>query len=151
VGRHEETASSKKDEPTLEGLVASHKVDAWILCLPEKEKSPDPAFLRIDWRLRGAITRALDTGAVSRASGDVSLLPITRTVSDQDRQTFKILALGVKSRDSITNQEVSQLLRNIEGLRLKCIGLSASDFGWAKADVKKHLSGLKGVELCVTE
>lgn len=151
MGRHEETASLKKEELTLEGLVASHRVDAWLLCLPEKEKSPDPAFLRIDWRLRGAITRALSTQSLSRSSGEVSLLPITRAVSDQAHQTFKILTLGVKSRDSITNQEVSHLLRNIEGLGLKCVGLSASDFGWTKSDVKKHLAGLKGVELCVTE
>lgn len=135
----------------LEGLLASRQVDAWIICLPEKEGSPNSIFLRIDWRLRGAITRALSTGALSRAPGEVSLLPVTRAVSDGSNQTFKILSLGVKNRASITPQEVSLLLRNIEGLRLKSVGLSADDFGWTRPEVKKHLSGLKGVELCVTE
>lgn len=131
--------------------MGSRKVDAWLLCLPEHEKSHDSAFLRIDWRLRGAITRALTTGALSKKAGEVSLLPVTRSVSDVDTQTFKILTLGVKERKSVTNPEISHLVRNIAGLQLKSVGLSAKDFGWSKADAKKHLAGLKGVEVCVIE
>lgn len=149
--RSEENASSKNETPTLESLMGSHRVGAWLLCLPEHEHTHDSAFLRVDWRLRGAITRALTTGSLSRKAGEVSLLPFTRSVSDQDTQTFKILTLGVKERTSITNQEISHLVHDIEGLQLKSVGLSAKDFGWTKTDAKKHFSGMKGVEVCVIE
>lgn len=139
------------DEQTLEGLLGSHRVDAWVLCLPENEEYPDSAFRSVDWRLRGAVTRALTSGALSRVSGEVSLLPVTRPVSDQEIHTFKILTLGVKKRAAITQAEISHLLRNIMGLKLKSVGLSAQDFGWPRSEVNKQMQGMKGVELCVTE
>ncbi len=151
MGRPEDTAASNSESTTLEGLVGSRRVEAWILCLPEHEKFPESAFLRVDWRLRGAVTRALGAGALSRSSGEVSLLPVTRMVSDQNLQTFKILTLGVRDRSGVTQSEISHLQKNIEGLKLKSVGISAKNFGWSKSEAKKHFQGMKGVEVCVTD
>jgi hypothetical protein len=130
--------------------MASRRVEAWILCLPESEVDPDETFLRLDWRFRGAVARALQSGAISRESGEVSLLPCTRPVSDLGRETFRILTLGVRDRKNISTTELARLVRNIDGLRLKSIGLSASDFGWSTAEAKKHFPK-NGAELCVIE
>jgi hypothetical protein len=149
-----EDRSSKPEQP--EGLLARKDIDAWVLCLPEAE-SQDPAsakgsvFVKLDWRFRGALSRALQSGALSNSSGEVSLLPCTRPVSDHGPETFRILSVGVRDRANVTGSELSSLLRNIQGLRLKSIGISASDFGWSVAEMKKHFSGLKGVEACVTD
>ncbi len=151
MSKHEENHPAKKTETGFEELIGSRRINAWILCLPEKEKSPDSAFLKADWRLRGAITRALTSGALSRKPGVVSLLPVTRPVSDQENQTFKILTLGVRERSEISSGEISHLILNIEGLKLKSVGLSAADFGWSKSDAKKNFHTLRGVELCVTD
>lgn len=83
--------------------------------------------------------------------GEVSLLPCTRPVGDLSRETFRILAVGVKNRSSVSSNELSLLARNVHGLGLKKIGVSASDFGWTPAEAKKHFSSLKGVETCVIE
>jgi hypothetical protein len=130
--------------------MASRRVEAWVLCLPESDETPDPTFLQLDWRFRGAVARALHSGAISRKSGDVSLLPCTRPVSDSGRETFRILTLGVRDRKNISAQELSRLLKNVEGLRLKSVGLSASDFGWSAAEAKRHFPK-NGAELCVIE
>jgi len=129
--------------------MASRRVDAWVICLPENDVDPDSTFLRLDWRFRGAISRALLSGAISRESGDVSLLPCTRPVSDSGRETFQILTLGVRDRKSISGAELAKLIRNIEGLKLKSFGLSASNFGWTAVDTKKHFPK-NGAEVCVT-
>ena len=129
--------------------MASRRVEAWILCLTN-ETEPDPTFLRLDWRFRGAVARAVQSGAISRESGEVSLLPCTRPVSDSGRETFRILTLGVRDRKNVSAQEISRLVKNIEGLRLKSVGISASDFGWSPSEVKKHFPK-NGAELCVIE
>lgn len=130
--------------------MASRRVEAWVLCLPTSDENPDPTFLRLDWRFRGAVARALGVGAISRVSGEVSLLPCTRPVSDSGRETFRILTLGVRDRKNVSSQEIAELVKNIEGLRLKSVGLSASDFGWTAAEAKKHFPK-NGAELCVIE
>jgi hypothetical protein len=135
---------------SLEGLMASRRVDAWILCLPESESEPDEVFLRLDWRFRGAVARALHTGAISRASGEVSFLPCTRPVSDSGRETFRILTLGVRDRKNVSAQELARLVRNIDGLGLKSVGISAADFGWSAAEAKRHFPK-NGAELWVIE
>ena len=121
--------SSPPAADSLESLLASRRVEAWVLCLPESDLEPALTFLRLDWRFRGAVARALTSGAISRDSGAVSLLPCTRPVSDSGRETFRILTLGVRNRENVSSQELAKLLKNIEGLRLKSVGLSASDFG----------------------
>jgi hypothetical protein len=141
-----ETDASKS--PSLESLMASRRVDAWILCLPESEDDPNETFLRLDWRFRGAIARALRAGAISRESGAVSFLPCTRPVSDSGRKTFRILTLGVRDRENITSQELARLVQNIDGLGLKSVGISASDFGWSAAEAKRHFPK-NGADLCV--
>jgi hypothetical protein len=149
-----EDRSSKPEQP--EGLLARKDIDAWVLCLTEAE-SQDPAsakgavFIKLDWRFRGALSRALQAGALSNSSGEVSLLPCTRPVSDLGPETFRILSVGVRDRANVTGGELSNVLRNIQGLGLKSIGISASDFGWSMSEMKKHFAGLKGVEACVTE
>jgi hypothetical protein len=130
--------------------MASRRVEAWVLCLPESEADPAPTFLRLDWRFRGAVARALSTGAISSASGEVSLLPCTRPVSDSGRETFRILTLGVRDRGNISSQEFARLVKNIDGLGLKSIGISASDFGWSNAEAKRHFPK-NGAELCVID
>jgi hypothetical protein len=147
VARNESHAANPL---SLESLMASRRVEAWILCLPESDVDPDETFLRLDWRFRGAVARALHSGAISRESGEVSLLPCTRPVSDLGRETFQILTLGVRDRKNISSTELARLVRNIDGLRLKSIGLSASDFGWSTAEVKKNFPK-NGAELCVIE
>ncbi len=136
--------------PSLESLLASRRVEAWILCLPESDVEPNTTFLRLDWRFRGAIARALQQGAISRESGSVSLLPCTRPVSDSGRETFRILTLGVRDRKNISAPELARLVKNVDGLGLKSLGLSASDFGWSAAEAKRHFSK-NGAELCVIE
>lgn len=138
---------------TLEGLLAQREVDAWIFAIsPNEEKLYHGAiFVRLDWRFRGALSRALLSGALAEKPGEVSLLPCTRPVSDLGPETFRILSVGVKDRKGISSSELSSLLKNVQGLRLKKIGLSASDFGWTVAEAKKNFSGLKGVETCVIE
>lgn len=136
--------------PSLESLMASRRVEAWVLCLPEDDAEPDAAFLHLDWRFRGALARALHTGAISRESGTVSLLPCTRPVSDSGRETFRILTLGVRDRKAVSGAELAKLVRNIDGLNLKSVGLSAADFGWTAAEAKKHFPR-NGAELCVIE
>lgn len=128
--------------------MASRRVEAWVLCLPSNEDGSDATFLRLDWRFRGTVARALRSGAISRASGEVSLLPCTRPVSDSGRETFRILTLGVRDRKKVSSEELAGLVRNIEGLKLKSVGLSASNFGWTSAEAKKHFSK-NGAELCV--
>jgi hypothetical protein len=144
VGPKSETTES------LETLIASRRVDAWVMCLCEDDQEIKPTFRTLDWRFRGAIARALNIGAISTEPGVVSLLPCTRPVSDSGRETYRILTLGVRDRAAVTAAEVSQLTRNIGGLGLKSVGLSASDFGWTRAEATKRLQA-KGVELCVTE
>ena len=135
---------------TLESLIASRRVEAWVLCLSETDVKPNETLLRLDWRFRGAIARALTSGAISRESGAVSLLPCTRPVSDSGMETFRILTLGVRDRKNITSEEFSKLTRNIDGLRLASVGLSASDFGGGTpADIKRSFPK-NGAELCVT-
>jgi len=130
--------------------MASRRVEAWILCLTESEEIPDPTFLSLDWRFRGAVARAIQSGAISRESGEVSLLPCTRPVSDSGRETFRILTLGVRDRKNVSSTEITKLLKNVDGLRLKSVGLSASDFGWSVAEAEKHFPK-NGAELCVIE
>jgi len=144
------TETETSSEVNLESLIASRRVEAWVLCLPESDRDPAPTFLRLDWRFRGAIARALQNGAISRESGAVSLLPCTRPVSDSGRETFRILTLGVRDRGNISSAELEKLARNIDGLKLKSIGFSASDFGWSAAEAKRHFPK-NGAELCVIE
>ena len=135
---------------SLETLIASRRVDAWVMCLCAADQEMKPTFRKLDWRFRGTVSRALNIGAISMESGVVSLLPCTRPVSDSGRETYRILTLGVRDRSSVSASEISQLARNIDGLRLKSVGLSASDFGWTRAEATKRLQA-KGVELWVTE
>lgn len=128
--------------------MATREVDAWILCLPENELDPNEIFLRLDWRFRGAIAKALALGAISRKSGEVSLLPFTRPAANPQFSTFRVLTLGVRNRKEITTAELARLTKNIDGLGLKKIGLSATDFGWSLSDVKRHFPK-NGAELCV--
>jgi hypothetical protein len=124
-------------------------VDAWIFCLPADEETA--MFRKLDWRFRGVLSRALQAGGLSRASGAVSLLPCTRQVPAAGEQTYRLLSVGVKSRKSVQAEELSGLMKNIAGLGLKRVGISASDFGWTENQAKKHFASLKGVETCVTE
>lgn len=110
----------------------------------------DDTFLRLDWRFRGAIARALQIGAISNRSGEVSLLPCTRLVGDHQRETYRILSVGVKDRANVTPGEIDALVRNVQSLGLKSVGLSASDFGWSPSEAKKAVAR-QGVNLCVTE
>lgn len=118
--------------------MATRRVDAWVLCLPESDREPDTTFLHLDWRFRGAVARALQAGAISRESGEVSLIPCTRPVSDSGRETFQILTLGVNDRRNVSAQEIAKLAKNVDGLGLKSIGFSASDFGWSASEAKRH-------------
>jgi hypothetical protein len=136
--------------PSLEALIASRQVDAWLLCLSTSDEGPDATFLTLDWRFRGAVAKAIKIGAISREPGTVSLLPCTRPVSDSGRTTYQIITLGVRDRKNISQSEITRLTKNIEGLGLKTVGLSASDFGWSIAEAKRHFPK-GGAELCVTE
>ncbi len=138
------------ENPSIETLLAEKRVDAWLLCLPETTDDRDDTFLRLDWRFRGAIARALQIGAISNRSGEVSLLPCTRLVGDHRHETYRILSLGVKDRANVTSHEIDALVRNVQSLGLKSVGLSASDFGWSHAEAKKAIAR-QGVNLCVTE
>jgi hypothetical protein len=154
VVRKESPSAALPDSP--EGLLARKEVDAWVICLPEIETRDSASmhgatFVKLDWRFRGALSRALQAGALSNESGEVSILPCTRPVSDGGVETFRILSVGVRDRANVSSGELSGLLKNIHGLGLKAVGLSAADFGWSLAEAKKHFSGLKGVEACVTE
>lgn len=122
-------------------MIAQRSVDAWVLCLPEKEEFPHSVFLLLDWRFRGAIARALLSGGISRHSGETSLLPCTRPIADLGMETFRILTVGVRERKSVATAELSHLHRNIKGLGLKRYGVSASDFGWSVTEAKKHFAG----------
>jgi hypothetical protein len=154
VVRKETSPAALPDSP--EGLLARKEVDAWVICLPEiesrnAETMQGATFVRLDWRFRGALSRALQAGALSNESGEVSILPCTRPVSDTGAETFRILSVGVRDRANVSSAELSGLLKNIHGLGLKAVGLSAADFGWSISEAKKHFSGMKGVEACVTE
>jgi hypothetical protein len=152
VVRKESHAATSASE-SLEGLLAQREVDAWILCLSSDDDRlrPGQAFVRLDWRFRGALSRALLSGALGSKPGEVSYLPCTRPVGDLALETFRVLTLGVRNRKEISNPELAPLLKNVNGLGLKKIGLSASDFGWTISEAKRHLSGWKGVEACVIE
>lgn len=141
---------SASENSSLENLLAEKRVDAWLLCVPETTDDRDDTFLRLDWRFRGAIARALQIGAISNRSGEVSLFPCTRFVGDHQRETYRILSLGVKDRANITAIEIEALVRNVQSLGLKTVGLSASDFGWSLSEAKKVVTR-QGVSLCVTE
>jgi hypothetical protein len=127
--------------PNLENLIAQREVDAWAICLPSGQSAPDRAFLRLDWRFRGAIERALRSNGLSRASGDVSLLPCTRPVSDLGSETFKILTLGVKDQANVSSEEIQKLVKNVKSLGLKRFGISASNFGLSEQEAKKRFTG----------
>ncbi len=150
MSKSSEREALSTEKLSLEALLAERQVDAWLLCLPETTDDRDDTFLRLDWRFRGAIARALNQGAVSNRSGEVSLLPCTRPVGDHAIETYRILALGVKNRAAVTSAELQALLRNVRGLGLKSVGVSASDFGYTPAQARREFTQ-SGVNVCVTE
>jgi hypothetical protein len=101
----------------------------------------------LDWRTRGAISRAIRAGAITGDAGEVAYLPVER-----HGRVLNILLVGAgpvtqTGQAPLPSESIAALKRNLSTLGLRKVGLSRAEFH--ESD-QKHLTG-KGSVTCLVK
>jgi hypothetical protein len=113
-----------------EAALFSGQLDGLIASFHENERPLAGLAGLLDWRFRGAISRALASGAISGREGECVYLPVSRA-----GRTFHLILAGAgKSagpgrRADLPEATWKALARNVAGLRLARLGISRTDLG----------------------
>lgn len=146
----------KSIEASPEQLLAESKIDGLVIAISESERPLRGLASRIDWRLRGAISHFLKSGAVSGEAGECTLLPIRREGLSAIDEPYRLVLIGSHEADEdgkrnpLPQNSIEALKRNLQKSGMKKVAVSRSDLGNAAEQISKQLSGAKGVELWIT-
>lgn len=146
----------KSIEASPEQLLAESKIDALVIAISQSERPLRGLASRIDWKLRGAISRFMKSGAVSGEPGECTLLPILREGLSGADEPYRLVLIGSHESDaegkrsSLPADSIEALKKNLQKSGLKKVAVSRSDLGSAAEQISKQLSGAKGVELWIT-
>jgi Cytosol aminopeptidase family, N-terminal domain len=106
------------------------EIKGMVVTFHVNERPLQGAVGKLDWRFQGAISHFLRTGALTGQEGECAYLPIKK-----GERVFHLLLVGSGSskkpgqRAKPTARVMKVLRENLEGLKIKGLGLSAGDFG----------------------
>ena len=116
--------------PSPEQALFSGQIQGLVAAFFQNERPPRGLAGRLDWYLQGAISKQLQSGAISGSAGECVYFPIQKNQS-----TCHLLLLGcgeAKSpghRAAVARANLQILKKNLLSLQWKTTGISRSDFG----------------------
>lgn len=128
----------------LDGLLFEEEADAFAVMVYSNERPACGLAGRLDWRLGGAVSRAIRQGGVTGKAGDLTYLPFARKGRVLH---FLLLGLGDSpepgKRAAPQPAQWERLKRAAQGLGLERLGISRADVGSLKAtEIAQQLDGL---------
>lgn len=117
---------------TVEGLVVS---------LYENEKPPCGLAGTIDWYFHGAVSKFLEAGRIKGTPGECVYVPMSRHGT-----IFHLIFVGAGTalspgkRALLPANALAPLQKNLQGLKLKKVGISLTDFGLDPKESQSYLA-----------
>ncbi|MDR3608255.1 MAG: hypothetical protein P4M08_12870 [Oligoflexia bacterium] len=140
------------------------QVDGWVAVFHENERPLLGLAGRLDWRFRGEISKYLKAGAISGKLGECAYIPLSLPQQPNPIRHLILIGAGPSPDDGndgrndgrrreladLTPESVKPLIKNLQSLGLKKVGVSQSDFGGIDQVNSLFHSDLQGVSLWIT-
>jgi len=148
------------DVITAEEAIAHESVDGFIVAIYENERPIQGLAARLDFKIRGAISTMVKSGAITGHTGECTYFPFRREDIDPMKPSYRFLFVGggknsePGQRKALPEKSLEALKENVVKLGWKKIGLSASDLPENCEAIQKSLSKAgksEGVEVWITQ
>ncbi len=141
------TPSSGAPDSSLESVDADQalfdgRVQGLVAVITPEERPLQGLAGLLDWRFQGALSRFLEKGFLTGATGECAYVPLTRAGT-----TYHVVLVGVDARGPVPVESAKQLKKNLASLKLNRLGLSRADWNGASDDYLSR--NLKGAGLCI--
>lgn len=142
------------DVISAEEALAHESIDGFIVAIYENERPIQGLAARIDFKIRGAISKMVKSAAITGHAGECAYFPFRREDIDPLKPTYRFLFVGggkntePGQRKALPEKTLEALTENITKLGWKKVGVSASDLPENAEAIQKKL---KGVEVWITQ